>query len=215
MSNSLQLERRPVSALRPSPHNAKLHPDEQIEHIAASITQNGGFLDPIEIDPTGEIIVGEGRWRAAIMAGLDEVPVIVHTFMNERDKRAYMTANNQTTLMTGLDMDMVANEFARLDLADDEYASLGFTLDEVIFMMPEQAAILSDDTIAKPMMDTSAWDTLVPKAIRTRVLFDDQLQQARFEQFANHLREVYPETSLLSERIVRFVEDYCHEGEAL
>lgn len=215
MSNSLQLEHRPVAALRPSPYNAKLHPEEQIEHIAASINQNGGFLDPIEIDPTGEIIAGEGRWLAAKLAGLDTVPVIVHIFMSERDKRAYMTANNQTTLMTGLDMDMVSNEFARLDVADNEYAAMGFTMDEVIFMLPEQTAILNDDSIAKPMMDTTAWDSLVPKAIRTRVLFDDQLQQARFEQFANHLREVYPESSLLSERIVRFVEDYCREGDAL
>ena len=51
-----------------------------LEELAASITENG-LLQPILVREYGEgryqIIAGERRWRAAKLAGLDEIPAII------------------------------------------------------------------------------------------------------------------------------------------
>lgn len=56
-----------------------MHPDS-LEELAASIRAQG-VVQPIVVRPTSagqyEIIAGERRWRAAQMAGLHEVPVVV------------------------------------------------------------------------------------------------------------------------------------------
>lgn len=59
---------------------------EKIEELAQSIKQNG-ILQPIVVRKANsgslEIIAGERRWRAAQMAGLHEVPVIVKNVGNK------------------------------------------------------------------------------------------------------------------------------------
>jgi len=52
---------------------------ESLEELASSI-RNQGIIQPLIVRPVGsryEIIAGERRWRAAQMAGLTEVPVII------------------------------------------------------------------------------------------------------------------------------------------
>jgi len=52
---------------------------EGLEKLCASIKANG-ILQPVLVQRLGEgyqIIVGERRWRAACMAGLHKIPVVV------------------------------------------------------------------------------------------------------------------------------------------
>ncbi len=59
----------------------KFFDNEQLEELAASI-KNVGIIQPIivnkSINDSFTIIAGERRWRAARLAGLKEVPVIIH-----------------------------------------------------------------------------------------------------------------------------------------
>jgi ParB family chromosome partitioning protein len=59
---------------------------ESLEELADSIREQG-LVQPIVVRPTGkdryEIIAGERRWRAAQIAGLQEVPVVVRD-VNDR-----------------------------------------------------------------------------------------------------------------------------------
>ena len=64
-----------VDALKPSARNARTHSKKQIRQIADSITAFG-FLVPLLIDDGGNIIAGHGRFAAAVLLGLREVPVI-------------------------------------------------------------------------------------------------------------------------------------------
>lgn len=61
---------------------------ESLEELAQSIRQNG-ILQPIIVRKTQdagfEIVAGERRWRAAQLAGLHEVPIIIKNF---NDKQA-------------------------------------------------------------------------------------------------------------------------------
>src|SRR3954454_2241713 len=73
----------PVELLRPNPRNPRKHfKADEIEALAGSIRQRG-IVQPILVRPVAdqpsayEIVAGERRWRAAQVACLHEVPVIV------------------------------------------------------------------------------------------------------------------------------------------
>src|SRR6185437_7428795 len=71
----------PVAFLRPGKYQPRKQFDEQpLADLAASIREKG-VLTPILVRPLGpesyEIVAGERRWRAAQLAQLHDVPVVV------------------------------------------------------------------------------------------------------------------------------------------
>lgn len=72
-----------IEEIKPYKKNAKNHPPEQINALAKSIKEFG-FNQPIVIDKNNVIIVGHGRYEAAKVLGLEEVPVIVADLDEER-----------------------------------------------------------------------------------------------------------------------------------
>ena len=71
----------PVGAIRPGKYQPRTHMDEKaLNELAASIRAQG-LMQPLLVRPVGrdqyELIAGERRWRAAQLAGLTEVPVLV------------------------------------------------------------------------------------------------------------------------------------------
>ena len=71
----------PVGAIRPGKYQPRTRMDEQaLKELAASIRAQG-LMQPLLVRPVGrdqyELIAGERRWRAAQIAGLAEVPVLV------------------------------------------------------------------------------------------------------------------------------------------
>ena len=82
----------PVERLRPGKYQPRTHMDEtSLAELAASVKAQG-VMQPIlvrAVDPTPgaeryEIVAGERRWRAAQLAGLAEVPVLVRTIADEQ-----------------------------------------------------------------------------------------------------------------------------------
>jgi ParB family transcriptional regulator, chromosome partitioning protein len=60
---------------------------EALEELAASI-RTQGLVQPIVVTPAGTgytIVAGERRWRAARMAGLQQVPVVVREVSGDRE----------------------------------------------------------------------------------------------------------------------------------
>ena len=82
----------PVETLRPDSRNARTHPKQQVDQIVASIRQFG-FVNPILADPDGRIIAGHGRFMAAKVMGLAEVPTIY--IPAERDPEARIADRRQ------------------------------------------------------------------------------------------------------------------------
>lgn len=71
----------PVGWLKPNPFQPrKTFPAEELQELAHSIREKG-VLQPILVRPRGpesfEIVAGERRWRAAQLAKLHDVPVVV------------------------------------------------------------------------------------------------------------------------------------------
>ncbi|MBI4581851.1 MAG: ParB/RepB/Spo0J family partition protein [Planctomycetes bacterium] len=77
-----------VDQLRPNPYQPRQDMDpSQLKALAESI-RSTGLLQPIVVRPHGagvfEVIAGERRWRAAQMAGLGEVPVVIRQATDEQ-----------------------------------------------------------------------------------------------------------------------------------
>ncbi|PIS11397.1 MAG: chromosome partitioning protein, partial [Bdellovibrio sp. CG10_big_fil_rev_8_21_14_0_10_47_8] len=76
-----------IDKLRPSAFQPRIYFEKaKLEELAVSIKQNG-IIQPIVGRKTGsgaiEIIAGERRWRAAQLAGLHEVPVILKNMQDQ------------------------------------------------------------------------------------------------------------------------------------
>lgn len=112
------------------PSNAKLHPHEQIDQIVSSI-EEFGFNNPIlawhndEGEP--EIVAGHGRLMAARKLGIDELPVVFLDHMSEEQRRAYILIDNQLTMNSGFDLDILDAEIA--SIASIDMAEFGFDVD--------------------------------------------------------------------------------------
>jgi ParB family transcriptional regulator, chromosome partitioning protein len=77
----------PLAALKPGRFNPRRHfAEAQLEELAASIRERG-LVQPLVVRPstgeTYEIVAGERRWRAAQLANLHDVPVVVRTLSDQ------------------------------------------------------------------------------------------------------------------------------------
>jgi ParB-like chromosome segregation protein Spo0J len=140
------VERRPITELRPYEKNPRTHSASQTTQIAASMLEFG-WTFPVLIDEKGELIAGHGRIQAAFMlvtGGFElggsiqpprpeftEAPCIVAKGWTEAQKRAYVIADNKLTLNGGWDEDLLKVELAELKDFGFDLALTGFADDEL------------------------------------------------------------------------------------
>ena len=88
-----------LANILPSDYNPRKNFDEtNLAELAESIKQQG-VLQPIGVRPIDdnrfEIVFGERRYRASIMAGLDEIPAMVMELSDETAEEMAITENLQ------------------------------------------------------------------------------------------------------------------------
>jgi len=116
-----------IGSIRPYPKNAKKHPAKQVEQIAASIREFG-FNQPIVVDQYDVIIVGHGRYEAAKILGLKEIPVLKLNVTEEQAK-AYRLADNKLN-ESDWDMGLAIEDLKTL--SDQLFDLTGFDRDLLI-----------------------------------------------------------------------------------
>ena len=131
-----RIELWPVDRLRPYERNARTHSAEQVAQIAASIVEFG-FTNPILVDSSDGIIAGHGRLTAAQELGLKTVPVVVLDHLSDRQRKAYILANNQLALNAGWDTDLLRGELQDLAEQDFDLSLIGFSDDELADLLPD------------------------------------------------------------------------------
>ena len=95
-----EVTRLPLREIEPDPDQPRKNFDEEaLAALSASIAENG-LLQPIAVRPKKAgpgyiIIAGERRWRAARMAGLEEVPVLVKEVTDEQASALALIENLQ------------------------------------------------------------------------------------------------------------------------
>ena len=85
------LDKLPIKQIQPGRYQPRQQFDEDKLRELANSVHAQGLIQPIVVRPGAddqyEIIAGERRWRAAQLAGLSEVPVIIR----EIDDHRYFT----------------------------------------------------------------------------------------------------------------------------
>ena len=102
-----------VDVLKPNARNARTHSRKQIRQIADSIA-TFGFLVPILVDEGRVVIAGHGRYAAAKLLGLKQVPAIEVRDLSEAKRRALALADNKIADNAGWDRDLLAAELPEL-----------------------------------------------------------------------------------------------------
>jgi len=140
------VERRRLADLLPYVRNAKLHPKEQVDRVAASMKEFG-WTTPCLVDEKGELIAGHCRTLAAKALGLTEAPVIVARGWTEAQKRAYRLADNKLT-ESPWDSDLLKFELAELKALDFDLSLTGFTLADLDGIFAERMTPVSTVRVA-------------------------------------------------------------------
>lgn len=112
--------------------------DKAVEAVAASIREFG-FKVPLVITEDNVIVTGHTRLKAAKYLGLDSVPCIVASDLNEEQIRAFRLADNKTSELSSWDFELLEEELANLDL---DMTQFGF--EKLLEEIPEEE-IKDDD----------------------------------------------------------------------
>jgi DNA modification methylase len=139
-----RIELWPLSRLKPYERNARTHSAEQVAQIAASIVEFG-FTNPILVDSGDGIIAGHGRLQAAQELGLSTVPVVVLDHLSDRQRRAYILADNQLALNAGWDLELLRTELQDLVADDFDLSVIGFSDEELEDLLPEVEELPPED----------------------------------------------------------------------
>ena len=120
-----------IKDLKKKKVNRNSHPQPQIERLAELIKHNG-FRNPIIVsNQSGEIVAGNGRYLAAIRAGLKELPVIYQDFKNPEEEYQFHVADNAISSWAELDLSGINTDLQDLG-PDFDLSMLGiqnFSLD--------------------------------------------------------------------------------------
>lgn len=113
-----------VRHLIPYAKNAKKHPKEQVEHIAASIREFG-FQQPIVIDKDNVVVIGHGRLLAAKKLKLTQVPCVRADALSEEQIKALRLADNKTN-ESDWDIDLMQEDLS--DILNIDMSDFGFDM---------------------------------------------------------------------------------------
>lgn len=116
-----------LDEVRPNPKNPRNHSKKQIRQIADSIRAST-YFNPIVVDENNMILAGGGRYGAAKLLNLEEVPIVRVTGLTKARKRALILADNRIQEGARWDRKLLAIEFPELTgLLNAEGLDIGLT----------------------------------------------------------------------------------------
>lgn len=151
----LKVEYVDVQSISESAKNARTHSQAQVDQIARSIVEFG-FNNPVLVDKDMEIIAGHGRVLAARQLGIKAVPCLILGHLSERQKRAYVLADNKIALNGGWDFSKLGDEISYLAEVDFDLSLTGFDEQELDALLKDDQSILpTSGHIAQPISVSS------------------------------------------------------------
>ena len=126
----------PLDRLKPNPKNARKHSKRQIKQIACSF-EEFNVINPLIVGPDYAIIAGHGRFAAAQLLGLTEMPVVVVEGLTSSQLRAYALADNKLGDLSSFDTRLLIEEIEGI-IADDpafDITTTGFVTAEIDSMV--------------------------------------------------------------------------------
>lgn len=145
MRTTTTMEMRSIDELIPYARNAREHSEDQILQLRASMREFG-FVAPLLIDRSGNIIAGHGRVMAAKAEGYTELPCVLVEHLTDIQRRAYILADNRLAEQASWDAELVSLELQELrDAGWTDITLTGF--DETDILLDESTDVQEDDYI--------------------------------------------------------------------
>jgi DNA modification methylase len=147
----MKIALRLLTDIKPYPGNPR-HNDQAVDAVARSIKEFG-FRQPLVLDESDFIIVGETRYKAALKLGLTKVPVHVATGLTPAQAKAYRLADNKTAQLATWDDELLVQELLDLEKLNFDLDQTGFSADELLQLMapaPQDGLADPDDIPAAP-----------------------------------------------------------------
>ncbi len=120
-----------IDQLFGNPANPR-HNDQAVEAVAASL-RRFGWQQPIVAKPSGEVIAGNTRLKAALQLGTERVPV-VRFEGTDLDATAFAIADNRTGEIAEWDEDALRELLAVLQ-AEDALEGVGYSDEEIAALL--------------------------------------------------------------------------------
>lgn len=150
----------PIGEVKPCATNPRRHFDqEKLKELAASIAKHG-VLQPLVVRKNGkghEIVAGERRYRAAVLADVKEIPVRVITISDEDLLELQLIENDQREDLTPMErakgysrlMDANPSKYTAAAIAERIGKTPRFVWDHVrlLKLVPEAQKLLTDGRI--------------------------------------------------------------------
>lgn len=133
-----------IDKLIPYINNARTHSPEQITKLRSSLREFG-FVNPVLIDRSYNIIAGHGRYEAAKAEGYSEVPCVYVDHLTEAQKKAYIIADNRMAMDAGWDEELLKVELEALEGESFDLSLTGFEEDELADLFKSDEAPIEDD----------------------------------------------------------------------
>ena len=118
----------PVSSLKLPDRQIRHHSERQVNALAASISEFG-FVMPILVDRENVVIAGSGRVMAARVLGMEQVPCVLASDLNEAQARAYAIADNRLGELSSWDAEKLSRLLGSVEgQGDIDMSLLGFEI---------------------------------------------------------------------------------------
>jgi hypothetical protein len=171
-----------VSSLRPHPRNYREHPDDQIEHLAASLKEHG-FYRNVVIAQDGTILAGHGVIEAAKRLGLETARVVRLPIEAESPAALkVLTGDNEIEHLAEQD-DRLLSELLREIAQDDPLALLGTGYDEAMLanlvFVTRPASEIADHDEAAHWAGMPAYDPSEGREARLKLIISFTCEEDR------------------------------------
>src|SRR4249920_2080137 len=113
----IAVEYRPVADLVLDPRNPRQHSQRQVNQIADSIREFG-FLMPVVVDDTAQVVVGHARVLAAKKLEMPRIPVVEIRHLSRAQLKALRIADNKLAQNAHWDERLLGESFLELKELD-------------------------------------------------------------------------------------------------
>jgi hypothetical protein len=122
----LRIEYVPVEKLKANPRNWRKHPPVQVRKIAKSMAGLGVVMPAVADRRSLQLWLGHGRWEAAKLLGLKELPVVFADHLTKAELQALAIADHSLVELALIDEELYAENLKELSGLD-----LSVSLDDI------------------------------------------------------------------------------------
>lgn len=206
----MEIEMLDIDHLKEYENNPRYN-DDAVKYVANSINEFG-FKNPIIVDSDNNIIAGHTRKLAAKELGIEQVPVIRASDLNEQQIRAFRLADNKVAEISTWNMDLLQDEI--IELEDNfDIGEFGFDPIEIYDFDTDSTNLteynqIEDDEDYRDHEEETYEEDEKPRgySITYEIAFNNEDEQERWYEFLGTLRKEYPDVDTIAQRILLAVE---------